>query len=122
MTAHQYERHYSEQGFWNKVRTHAHQAGRHVMEKALWLYYTAKSPTTPLWARRAIYGALGYFILPIDAVPDIIPVAGFADDLSVFALALAGVAMYITPQIKRQAAEKVDRWFGPAPQADTSAA
>jgi uncharacterized membrane protein YkvA (DUF1232 family) len=55
--------------------------GREVIEKALWLYYAAQQPNTPLWAKTAIYGALGYFISPIDAIPDITPVIGYADDL-----------------------------------------
>ena len=76
----QYEKKYTEDSFWDKVVKFAKTAGREVIEKALWLYYAAQQPNTPLWAKTAIYGALGYFISPIDAIPDITPVIGYADD------------------------------------------
>ena len=66
----------------------------------------------PVWAKTAIYGALGYFISPIDAIPDITPVIGYADDLAVLAAAVATVATYITADVKQRAAEKLRGWFG----------
>ena len=79
--------------FWNKVKNFALKAGKEVIEKALWLYYAAQQPNTPAWARTVIYGALAYFVLPVDAVPDAIPVAGFTDDLGALAAALGTVSM-----------------------------
>jgi uncharacterized membrane protein YkvA (DUF1232 family) len=98
--------------FWNKVKHFALKAGKEVIEKALWLYYAARQPNTPTWARTVIYGALAYFVLPVDAVPDAIPVAGFTDDLGALAAALAAVAMYVTEDVKRMAAERMREWFG----------
>ncbi len=98
--------------FWDKVRHFALKAGREVIEKALWLYYAARQPQTPAWARTVIYGALAYFVLPVDAVPDAIPVAGFTDDLGALAAALGTVAMYVTDEVKTMAAEKMKAWFG----------
>ncbi len=103
---------FNDDGFWHKLTSCARRVGRHAVEKALWLYYTAKAPTTPAWARRAIYAALAYFVLPIDAVPDVVPGIGFTDDISILAAALAGVAMYITPEVKQRAAQTIRRWFG----------
>ena len=108
----QYEKKYTEDSFWDKVVKFAKTAGREVIEKALWLYYAAQQPNTPLWARTAIYGALGYFISPIDAIPDITPVVGYADDLAVLAAAVATVATYIKADVKERAAEKLRGWFG----------
>ena len=108
----QYEKKYTEDSFWDKVVKFAKTAGREVIEKALWLYYAAQQPHTPLWAKTAIYGALGYFISPIDAIPDITPMVGYADDLAVLAAAVATVATYITAEVKERAAEKVRGWFG----------
>jgi uncharacterized membrane protein YkvA (DUF1232 family) len=62
-----------------------------------------------------MYGALGYFIFPLDAVPDLAPLIGYTDDLTVMAAALATVAFYITPEVKAQAHEKLDHWFGSTP-------
>jgi uncharacterized membrane protein YkvA (DUF1232 family) len=103
---------YSENGFWGKIKKIALKAGREVIEKALQLYYAAQSPGTPIWAKSIIYGALGYFISPIDAIPDIIPVVGFADDLGVLVLAVGAVAMYIDQEVKEKAKTKLIDWFG----------
>jgi len=98
--------------FWDKVKHFALKAGKEVIEKALWLYYAAQQPNTPVWAKTVIYGALAYFVLPVDAVPDAIPVAGFTDDLGALAAALGTVSMYVTDQVKTMAAEKMGEWFG----------
>jgi len=110
-----YEQAYSDQRFWRKATRHASAAGRQALEKALWLYYAVQSPATPKWARRVIYGALGYFVLPLDAIPDLAPLVGYTDDLSVMTAALATVAFYINDDIKRQASDKLQAWFGAAP-------
>lgn len=98
--------------FWDKVKNFALKAGKEVIEKALWLYYAAQQPNTPVWAKTVIYGALAYFVLPVDAVPDAIPVAGFTDDLGALAAALGTVSMYVTDQVKQMASEKMREWFG----------
>lgn len=97
--------------FWDKVKNFALKAGKEVIEKALWLYYAAQQPSTPAWAKPVIYGALAYFVLPLDAVPDAIPVAGFTDDLGALAAALGAVAMYVNDEVKRLAAAKLSEWF-----------
>jgi len=109
-----YENAYSDERFWRKATRHASAAGRQALEKALWLYYAAKNPATPKWARRVIYGALGYFVLPLDAIPDLAPLMGYTDDLSVMAAALATVAYYINDDVKHQASARLQKWFGDA--------
>ncbi len=104
---------YSDSGFWQKLSGGARQAGLDVVERALWLYYTAQNPLTPPWARATIYGALGYFILPFDAIPDMIPVIGYTDDLAVMVAAYSAVSSYITKSNKAKASKQLDRWFGP---------
>ena len=115
MSQSRYQHFYSSTQFWKKLGKHAAAAGRGTLEKALYLYYAAQSPATPAWARRVIYGALGYFILPLDAIPDLAPLVGYTDDLSVMAAALATVAFYITPEVKAQAHDKLERWLGARP-------
>ena len=66
----------------------------------------------PAWAKAIIIGALAYFIMPLDAIPDAIPVAGYSDDLGALSAALAMVAMYITEDVKAQARSKMEEWFG----------
>ena len=62
------------QNLLNKIGKLALSAGKPVIEKALQLFYATQSPDTPAWAKRVIYGALAYLILPIDAIPDYLPV------------------------------------------------
>jgi len=103
---------YSESSFWQKLAKYAKAAGYELVEKALWLYYAAQDPDTPLKAKAIIYSALGYFILPLDVVPDITPVIGYSDDLAVLATALATVAIHINANVKAQADQKLKDWFG----------
>lgn len=108
----EYTRSYSEESFWDKLLRYAKAAGAEVIERALQLYYAAQDPATPAWARTVIYGAIGYFIFPVDAIPDSIPAVGYVDDLGVLAAAIAAVAMYITPEVKQKAKQKLQDWFG----------
>ena len=109
----QLEGSYSESGFWHKLNGFAKTAGREVVHKSLCLYYAAQHPDTPAWARATVYSALGYFILPTDAIPDLTPLLGFSDDLGALSLALTTIAAYVTPPIKQQARDKLLQWFGP---------
>lgn len=102
---------YSEEGFWNKLRRFGRKAGRQLVEMALQLFYALKSSDTPLWAKTVIVGALGYFISPVDAIPDVIPVLGCSDDLAVMTAALHTVASCVTDEIRAKAAAQTARWF-----------
>jgi uncharacterized membrane protein YkvA (DUF1232 family) len=102
---------YSESGFWEKLKNFAKAAGKEVIQKALWLYYAAQRPDTPVWAKTAIYGALAYFVMPFDAVPDVLPLVGYTDDLGVLASALAAVTLYINDDVKREADAQMATWF-----------
>jgi len=105
------ENNYSNDSFWEKVKTYASVAGKEVIETALKLYYSLQDRDTPAWARTIIVGALVYFITPIDAVPDLLP-GGYVDDLG----ALVGAAWTVAAHIKDEHVEKakktVKRWFG----------
>ena len=103
---------YEESSFWAKIKGYALTAGREVIEKALLLYYALIDSDTPIWAKTVIVGALGYFITPIDAIPDLTPVVGYSDDLGALASALAIVAAHIKPEHKTKAQEKIKVWFG----------
>lgn len=102
---------FSAQNFWDKISSFAGYAGREVVEKALTLFYASQRPETPVWAKMVIYSALAYFILPVDAVPDFIPLTGYADDLGTIAAALGAIAVCITPDIQAQAKSQADQWF-----------
>lgn len=102
---------YSTASFWQKLQRQARRAGRELVEKALWLYFAAQRPQTPRWARLTVYGALAYFILPADAVPDLLPGAGYVDDLGVLTTALVTIAAYVDDEVRERAAALTARWF-----------
>ena len=107
-----YGKEFSDDGFWNKIKTAFKKAGVKVVYSALTLYYTYKKKDTPTWAKGVIIGALGYFISPIDAIPDITPGVGYADDIGVLLAAVATVSAYIDSEVKQYAKDKLRDWFG----------
>jgi uncharacterized membrane protein YkvA (DUF1232 family) len=102
---------YSDDGFWDKTKKYAKVAGEGVLEPALKMYYAALDAETPVWAKTTIFAALGYFISPVDAIPDIVPAVGYSDDLGVLAAALAATAMHIKDEHVRKAKETLSKWF-----------
>jgi len=112
----EYEEAFSESGFWNKLKKYAKTAGREVVEKALLLFYAAQEEKAPKWAKATIAGALGYFIVPLDAIADFTPAVGYADDLGVLALAIAAVATYINDDVRSKTAARMASWFGQEPE------
>lgn len=106
-----YEKHYSEKAFWEKLGKIAQKAGSKVVYYALVLFYTLTDPATPLKYKAVIAGALGYFILPFDVIPDFLPFAGLADDWAALIAAVSYVFTSITPQTKEKAREKLKVLF-----------
>jgi uncharacterized membrane protein YkvA (DUF1232 family) len=90
-------------GFWKKVRGVG--AKLPFAEDLLAAYYCAFDRDTPLQVKAALLGALAYFVLPFDAIPDFLPVIGFADDAAVLATALRLVASHMRPA-HREAARR----------------
>jgi uncharacterized membrane protein YkvA (DUF1232 family) len=108
----EYEKAFSERGFRDKLTSYAKSAGKEVVEKALLLYYAAQEEKAPKWAKATIAGALGYFIVPLDAIADFTPAVGYADDLGVLVLAIAAVATYVNEDVRAKTATRMKAWFG----------
>jgi uncharacterized membrane protein YkvA (DUF1232 family) len=106
-----YQNNYSEKNLINKINKVASKAGLKVIYYALILYYTAISSSTPIKDKSIIFGALGYFILPIDIIPDIILFFGFSDDLTVILSVISTISHNITPEIKLQTKNNLAKWF-----------
>ena len=82
-----------EAGFWGKVRR---TLGRvPFVEEAVAAYYCALDRDTPLPVKAVVMGALAYFVLPVDAIPDFIAGLGYTDDAVVFYAALRSIAPHI---------------------------
>lgn len=106
-----YEKEYSEKRLWNKIKSVAKTAGEKIVYMVLLLYYALQSPEISIKERTMIIGALGYFILPVDLIPDAMPAFGFADDAAVL-MALIKMITCINATVKAQAREKLTEWFG----------
>jgi uncharacterized membrane protein YkvA (DUF1232 family) len=90
-------------GFWAKARRFAGQLP--FAEDLLAAYYCGFDRDTPLQVKAALLGALAYFVLPFDFMPDMLPMLGFADDAAVLATAIRMVAGNIRPE-HREAAKR----------------
>ena len=81
--------------FWRKLKRVA--AYVPFAEELLAVYYCAFDKETPLGVKATLVAAIAYFILPVDAIPDVLPVIGFTDDAAVLATAIKLVASHIRP-------------------------
>jgi len=86
-------------------------AGRAIAQPALEAFEMLLDPLTPPQARVSLFAALTYLIMPIDLVPDFIPVAGFSDDLVALTAVISLWSRNITPAIRNRAKKKLDNWF-----------
>ena len=92
-------------GFWPKL---AKMAGKlPFAEDLLAAYYCAFDRQTPTQVRVILLGALAYFVMPIDVVPDFLPLFGFADDAALLAAALKTVSDAIQPEHRDAARRKL---------------
>lgn len=107
-----YQVHFNETDLLKKIAKAARKAGIKVIYLVLILFYELKDPAVTKADKGKILGALGYFILPVDIIPDLIPVAGYTDDLAALIWALHAIIKNVTPAIKRQAKDKLHQWFG----------
>lgn len=91
--------------FWRKLR--AVVARIPFAEELLAAYYCAFDRATPLHVKATLVGAIAYFVLPVDAIPDVLPMIGFTDDAAVLTTAIRMVAGHITPEHRSAAKEKL---------------
>jgi uncharacterized membrane protein YkvA (DUF1232 family) len=90
--------------FWPKFKRFAAQLP--FAEDLVAAYFCAFDRDTPRRVQVALIGALAYFVLPFDFIPDMLPLVGFTDDAAVLATAIRLVAVHITP-LHREAARRV---------------
>jgi uncharacterized membrane protein YkvA (DUF1232 family) len=83
------------EGFWAKLRATLGKVP--FVEDSVAAFYCATDPATPLKAKAVLLGALAWFVMPADAVPDFIAVLGFTDDAAVMMAALQTVRTYMRP-------------------------
>ncbi|WP_340022935.1 YkvA family protein [Paenibacillus sp. FSL K6-1096] len=91
--------------FWSKTRKFAGKIP--FTREAVAMYYCALDAKTPLWAKGIAFGALAYFISPIDAIPDALVGLGFTDDAAVIAAGIKAIA----GQVKEEHKQKAEEFF-----------
>jgi len=104
------------QSFWRKLQEVA--ANLPLVEDLLAAYYCAFDLQTPLQVKAALVGALAYFVLPFDFVPDMLPIVGFTDDAAVLATAIRMVAGHITQEHRDAARAALKRGIDTADVTD----
>jgi uncharacterized membrane protein YkvA (DUF1232 family) len=98
--------------FWRKLRRLA--ARLSFAEDLIAAHYCAFDRQTPLRVKATLVGALAYFVLPADVIPDVLPLIGYADDAALLAAAIRLVASHITPD-HREAARRTLEHMRAAP-------
>jgi len=107
-----YQKYYSEEGFWDKVKNYGKKAGIGVLSKAFLVKNLLKDPNVSTSTKVILYGALGYFILPVDLIPDFIAGLGYTDDTTFLSAALAVVGNSITDEMELKAKREAEDFFG----------
>lgn len=113
-----YIKRFSVSKFWDKIQQYARQAGIKTIYAALLLFYAYQRKDTPYWAKNIILGALGYFLSPIDAIPDLSPIIGYTDDIGVLTFGLVTIAAYVNEEVRNQARGRLSKWFKNYDEAD----
>jgi uncharacterized membrane protein YkvA (DUF1232 family) len=96
--------------FWRKLKREA--ASIPFLEDVLTAHYCAFDRHTPLYVKAVLVGAMIYFVVPDDLIPDYIPVIGYADDAAVLAAAFKVVASHIKPEHREAARRALQRLRG----------
>ena len=78
------------------------------VDSLLAAWYCAADGRTPMHVRGVLLAAIAYFVLPVDAVPDIVAGIGFTDDAAVIAAVLGTFARHVTPEHQAKASQKLD--------------
>jgi uncharacterized membrane protein YkvA (DUF1232 family) len=86
-------------------------AGRAIARPALECYEMVIDGATPHQVRLTVLAALTYLMVPLDLIPDFLPVAGFSDDMVALTALLGLCSRHITPAIRLRAQTKLDKWF-----------
>jgi len=107
-----YEGNYTEKKFWGKLGSVAKKIGSRPVYLLLLLFYVTRDPNVSKKDKAMIYGALGYFILPLDLIPDAVPGLGYTDDFAAISALLKLTWDNISDETIDKARAKIRDWFG----------
>lgn len=109
---------FSEIKLWQKINRVFRHIGMKVVYPVVLLYYLLKSNDVPLKAKSIIAGALAYFIMPFDGLPDVIPFLGYTDDLALLAATVSNMIKYVSPEILDLTRSKIGEWYNNKEESD----
>lgn len=107
----EYKKEYNEKNFLDKLKKVLKIIGVKGVYMLLILYNTLQRKDIPPKEKSIIIGALGYFLLPLDALPDITPIVGYSDDIFALGMAILKVMPYIDDEMKEKSREQIIKWF-----------
>jgi len=96
--------------FWKKLKGLA--ARLPFAEDLIAAHYCAFDRQTPLHVKAVLVGALAYFVVPVDFIPDVLPIIGYSDDAAVLAAAIKLVSSHIKPDHREAARQTLARMRG----------
>lgn len=108
---------YSKSALWRMLGGSARWAGEKLVKQALALYFCLRDSDTPMWAKSTIVAALGYLIMPLDAIPDFLPLIGLSDDVGAIGAAIVAVLRHLKPEHHQRAEHYWQSW-SQRPRAD----
>ena len=94
-------------GFWPKLGRVASRIP--FADQVVAVYYAARDPETPLAAKGIMLGALAYFVMPLDAIPDVLAGIGFTDDAAVITAVIATLGANVRKKHREAAEKALDR-------------
>ena len=80
---------------------------REIKRDVAALYLAARDPRTPVIAKIVAAGVAAYALSPIDLIPEVIPVVGWADDVVVIMFAIDALIDRAGPELVQE------HWDGP---------
>lgn len=114
-TLEKYSGQYTDTKLWSKIARFAKNAGMDCVYCVLFLVNVMKSKDVPLVDKALIVGALGYFISPLDLIPDLMIGTGYIDDVGMLMYAITKINSDITPTVqenaKKNARKKLHEYF-----------
>lgn len=100
-----------EKKLWAKTKSVGLGIGKDIIYKIFCLFFVMRKKEVPTWVKVTAASALGYFIVPVDTVPDFIVGLGYTDDVALITSAFVTLNSYIDDEIKSQAEEAFSKVF-----------
>lgn len=99
----EYSKDYNEENFYNKIKKYGKKIGITPIYLSFLIFHSIKSKEIPTFMKAPLLGAIGYFVSFIDFLPDLTPIIGYCDDVTIIVSSLVLISTKITPTIREEA-------------------